>query len=203
MVLRRGWGGGARAARGMADGIVRTMSETAGSQPGGRAASLIVGVVADVPEVVITESASLAHDLGAALVFATVEPLRYSISTLPDGSVLSMPLDPDVADTQEESFDPDLQTRIEALLQNASAEFVARAGDPAIELGRLAEERGARAIAVGTRKPGFRASLEEFLAGSIAVSLAHNQARPVIVIPVAHTVDGDDPARRGGTPDAA
>ena len=61
----------------------------------------------------------------------------------------------------------------------------------------------ARAIAVGTRKPGFRASLEEFLAGSIAVSLAHNQARPVIVIPVAHTVEGHDPARRAPSSDAS
>ena len=182
------------------------MSEAAGSQPGGGAASahpVIVGVVADVPDVVITEAASLARDLGARLVFATVEPLRYSISTLPDGSVLSMPLDPDVADTQEETFDPDLQARIVGLVPNASAEFVARAGDPAIELGRLAEERDARVIAVGTRKPGFRASLEEFLAGSIAVSLAHNQARPVVVIPVAHTVEGHDPARRSDAPDAA
>ncbi|MHA7984699.1 universal stress protein [Rathayibacter sp. CAU 1779] len=181
------------------------MSEAAGSQSGGAASAqpVIVGVVADVPDVVITEAASLAQQLGASVVFATVEPLRYSISTLPDGSVLSMPLDPDTSDAQEERFDPELAGRIRGLLANvpdipdASARFVARAGDPAIELARLADELDARAIAVGTRKPGFRASLEEFLAGSIAVALAHNQARPVIVIPVAHTVEGADPARRG------
>jgi len=174
------------------------MSEAAGSQGDGATSArpLIVGVVTDVPEVVITESAALARDLRAPLVFVSVEPLRYSISTLPDGSVLSMPLDPDVADTQEETFDPDLAGRLRRLVSDPF-EIVARAGDPAIELGRVADERNARAIAVGTRKPGFRASLEEFLAGSIGVSLAPNQARPVIVIPVGHTVDGHDPARRG------
>ncbi|MGN6199768.1 universal stress protein [Humibacter sp.] len=181
------------------------MTDAAGSQAAGAASSrpLVAGVVADVPDVVITEAAALAAQLGSTIVFATVEPLRYSISTLPDGSVLSMPLDPDVADTQEETFDPDLVARIRSLVPDASPEFVARAGDPAIELARLAEERDARAIAVGTRKPGFRASLEEFLAGSIAVSLAHNQARPVIVIPVAHTVEGHDPARRAPSSDAS
>ncbi|WP_168203826.1 universal stress protein [Humibacter ginsenosidimutans] len=181
------------------------MTDAAGSQAAGAASSrpLVVGVVADVPDVVITEAGTLAADLGTPLVFVTVEPLRYSISTLPDGSVLSMPLDPDVADTQEESFDPDLATRIRQLVPTADPSFIARAGDPAIELARFAEERDARAIAVGTRKPGFRASLEEFLAGSIAVSLAHNQARPVIVIPVAHTIEGHDPARHGAQPDAS
>ena len=181
------------------------MTDAAGSQAAGAASSrpLIVGVVADVPDVVITEAARLGSELGASVVFATVEPLRYSISTLPDGSVLSMPLDPDVADTQEETFDPDLVARIRALAPDARPEFVARAGDPAIELARLADERDARAIAVGTRKPGFRASLEEFLAGSIAVSLAHNQTRPVIVIPEAHTVEGHDPARRAPSSDAS
>lgn len=180
------------------------MTDAAGSQAGGAASRpLIVGVVADVPDVVIIEAASVAAEWGTPIVFATVEPLRYSISTLPDGSVLSMPLDPDVADTQQETFDPDLIARINALAPDTDAEFVARAGDPAIELARLADERNARAIAVGTRKPGFRASLEEFLAGSIGVSLAHNQARPVIVIPVSHTVEGHDPARRPPSPDAS
>lgn len=180
------------------------MTDAAGSQAGGAASRpLIVGVVADVPDVVVTEAAALAAEWGTPIVFATVEPLRYSISTLPDGSVLSMPLDPDVADTQHESFDPDLAARINVLAPGAHPEFVARAGDPAIELARLADELNARAIAVGTRKPGFRASLEEFLAGSIAVSLAHNQSRPVIVIPVAHTVEGHDPARRAPAPDAS
>jgi nucleotide-binding universal stress UspA family protein len=181
------------------------MTDAAGSHAAGAASSrpLIIGVVADVPDVVVTEAAALGVELGCPIVFATVEPLRYSISTLPDGSVLSMPLDPDVADTQEETFDPDLASHILSLVPDVRPEFVARAGDPAIELARLADERDARAIAVGTRKPGFRASLEEFLAGSIGVSLAHNQARPVIVIPVAHTIEGHDPARRAPASDAS
>ena len=180
------------------------MSDAAGSQsPAPSASPLVVGVVSDVPDVVITEAAKLAEELHATLVFAVVEPLRYSISTLPDGSVLSMPLEPDSAEPQEETFDLDLAARIRSLVPDARAELVARAGDPAIELARLAEERDARAIAVGTRKPGFRASLEEFLAGSIAVSLAHNQPRPVIVIPVAHTMPGHDPARRGDAGEAS
>jgi nucleotide-binding universal stress UspA family protein len=174
------------------------MSEDAqnSAEPQASAHPVIVGVVADVPDAVITEAARLAADLGVPVVFATVEPLRYSISTLPDGSVMSMPIEPDGDEAQQETFDADLEARIRSLLPGTTAEFAALAGDPAIELGRLADDRDARALAVGTRRPGFRAGLEEFLAGSIAVSLAHNQARPVIVIPVAHTLAGNDPARR-------
>jgi nucleotide-binding universal stress UspA family protein len=173
------------------------MSEAADNAYGERAPRpLLVGVSTQVPDIVITESAALAADLRAPLVFAIVEPLHYTVSTLPDGSVMSMPLEPDGDDAQQETFDADLAARIRSLLAGAPAELIALAGDPAIELSRLAKERNARAIAVGTRRPGFRAGLEEFLAGSIAVSLAHNQARPVIVIPVAHTLPGHDPARR-------
>lgn len=180
------------------------MSETAESRSGGATPrrQVVVGAITDVPDVVIIEAARLADDLGARTVFCAVEPLRYSISTLPDGSVLSMPLDPDSADTHEETFDPELAQRIRSLTPQADSDFVARAGDPAIELSRLAEERDARVIVVGTRKPGLRAGLEEFLAGSVAVSLAHNQARPVFVVPVSHTVKGHDPARRDTRRDA-
>jgi nucleotide-binding universal stress UspA family protein len=58
------------------------------------------------------------------------------------------------------------------------------AGDTAQSLGELAERLDARAIVVGTRRPGFRAGLEKFFTGSVAVRLAHRQKRPVIVIPV-------------------
>ena len=78
------------------------MTDAAGSHAAGGASSrpLIIGVVADVPDVVVTEAAALGVELGCPIVFATVEPLRYSISTLPDGSVLDVSIPAGTRDGQ-------------------------------------------------------------------------------------------------------
>lgn len=63
------------------------------------------------------------------------------------------------------------------------------AGDPAKALGRIAGELDARLIVVGTRRPGIEHALEEWLAGSVAAHLAHDQHRPVVVVPAHGAVD--------------
>jgi Universal stress protein UspA and related nucleotide-binding proteins len=165
------------------------MSETNPASPGGESSSggvaLVVGVAPDLPEVVVTEAARFARELGARLVCAYAEPSRYPVEVLPSGIVTSMPIDPEVPDVREETFDPELGKRIRALAGGVEVELHALAGDPPTQLARLADEVDARAIVVGTRRPGFRSGVEEFFAGSVAVGLAHHQHRPVIVVPVA------------------
>jgi nucleotide-binding universal stress UspA family protein len=56
-------------------------------------------------------------------------------------------------------------------------------GDPAKALGRLAEEEDARLIVVGTHRPGFAHTVENWLAGSVGARLAHDQTRAVVVVP--------------------
>lgn len=56
-------------------------------------------------------------------------------------------------------------------------------GDPSRELARLADCLDAVMIVVGTRQAGLRGRVAEFFNGSVAVSLAHHQPRPVLVVP--------------------
>lgn len=170
------------------------MSEHSPAAPGNddRAsggATIVVGVAPDCPDVVVTEAARFARDLSARLVFAYAEPSRYPVDVLPSGIVTSMPLDPEVPDLRDETFDPDLAARIRSLTPGLEIDLRALAGDPPTQLALVADEVDARAIVVGTRRPGFRSGVEEFFAGSIAVGLAHHQRRPVIVVPVSPAAD--------------
>lgn len=149
-----------------------------------RRCSIVVGVASDVPDVVVREAARFAAPFGARLVFAYAEPSRYPVDVLPSGIVTAMPIDPDLPADHETAFDPKLAARIREMVPDIETEFRALSGDPATQLGQLAEDLGSRAIVVGTRRPGIRSGIEEFFAGSIAVGLAHHQSRPVIVIPV-------------------
>jgi nucleotide-binding universal stress UspA family protein len=147
---------------------------------------VIVGVEDHEPARVLGEAASFASDLGAELVCAHVDTSRYPVDEHEDGSVTSMPLDPEIPDIRDEVVSPEFEAFVRDALKDWSVplRFVALAGDTAQALGELAERLDARAIVVGTRRPSFRAGLETFFTGSVAVRLAHRQKRPVIVIPV-------------------
>lgn len=147
---------------------------------------IVVGTAIEEPASVLHEAAHFARDFGTPLVCAHVDSTRYTVEEHPDGSVSSMPLDPDVPDVRDEVFPPQLMSHIRSTLADEDLElsFRALAGDPSQALSVLAEHINARAIVIGTRHPGFRASLEEFFTGSVAVRLAHRQARPVIVVPL-------------------
>jgi nucleotide-binding universal stress UspA family protein len=147
---------------------------------------VIVGVEDDEPTHVLSQAAGFASDFGVELVCAHVDTGRYPVEEHEDGSVTSMPLDPEIPDIRDEVVSPALEAFVRDALKDWSVplRFVALAGDTAQSLGELAERLDARAIVVGTRRPGFRAGLEKFFTGSVAVRLAHRQKRPVIVIPV-------------------
>jgi len=147
---------------------------------------VIVGIEPEEPTRVLVEAARFALDLGTELVCAHVDTARYAIAEHEDGSITSMPLDPEVPDIRDEIFQPRLEQYVRRELSQwpLRLRFVALAGDPAQALSELAERLDARTIIVGTRRPGFRAGLEAFFTGSIAVRLAHRQSRPVVVVPL-------------------
>lgn len=154
--------------------------------------SVVVGVVPDQPDEVVTRAAEFAKHFGAVLVCASVDVTRYTVDELPDGSVSAFPIDPDVAEVIHEEFDSNLEKRIEQLLADTGVKWATRAlaGETAHELSRLAEELDSALIVVGTRHEGFRGSVREFFTGSVAVHLAHRQHRPVVVIPLSPTPHG-------------
>ena len=84
------------------------------------------------------------------------------------------------------TFDPGLLAQIDRVLTGRNVVWSTRAlvGDPATALGRLAQTVRAVLIVVGSREPTVRHSLRTLFTGSVAVRLAHGQARPVVIIPL-------------------
>lgn len=152
---------------------------------------IVVGVTPHQPPVVITEAARIAQKFQAVLVCAHVEPGNYVITEHPDGSVESLPMDPDQPEWDNPVFDQALTDRIRHLVVNydVTVEFRELAGEIAHALGRLAEVLHAEMIVVGSRR-GMRSSVHDFFLGSAAVHLAHRQPRPVLVVPVAPVPHG-------------
>jgi nucleotide-binding universal stress UspA family protein len=153
---------------------------------------ILVGVTYGQPDVVLRHAARFARTFQAALVCAHVDPGRYVVEELPDGSVASLPLDPDLPELKDTDFDQGLVAQVRAAVADESIELSFRelAGDVAYALTRLADILDVEMIIVGSRRGGVRAGLKQFLTGSVAAHLAHRQPRPVVVIPVAPVAEG-------------
>jgi nucleotide-binding universal stress UspA family protein len=153
---------------------------------------ILVGVTYGQPDVVLRHAARFARTFNAELVCAHVDPGRYVVEELPDGSVASLPLDPDLPELKDTDFDQGLVAQIRAAVADESIELSFRelAGDVAYALTRLADILDVEMIIVGSRRGGVRAGLRQFLTGSVAAHLAHRQPRPVMVIPVAPVAEG-------------
>jgi len=153
---------------------------------------ILVGVTYGQPDVVLRHAARFARTFDAALVCAHVDPGRYVVEELPDGSVASLPLDPDLPELKDTDFDQGLVAQVRAAIADDSIELSFRelAGDVAYALTRLADILNVEMIIVGSRRGGVRAGLKQFLTGSVAAHLAHRQSRPVVIIPVAPVAEG-------------
>ena len=153
---------------------------------------ILVGVTYGQADTVLRHAARFARTFDAALVCAHVDPGRYVVEELPDGSVASLPLDPDLPELKDTDFDQGLVAQVRAAVADDSIDLSFRelAGDVAYALTRLAEILDVEMIIVGSRRGGVRAGLKQFLTGSVAAHLAHRQPRPVVVIPVAPVAEG-------------
>ena len=66
---------------------------------------ILVGVTYGQPDIVLRQAARFARTFDAALVCAHVDPGRYVVEELPDGTVASLPLDPDLPELKDTDFD--------------------------------------------------------------------------------------------------
>jgi nucleotide-binding universal stress UspA family protein len=153
---------------------------------------ILVGVTYGQADVVLRHAARFARKFDAALVCAHVDPGRYVVEELPDGTVASLPLDPDLPELKDTDFDQGLVAQVRTAVADDSLALSFRelAGDVAYALTRLADILDVEMIIVGSRRGGVRAGLKQFLTGSVAAHLAHRQPRPVVVIPVAPVAEG-------------
>lgn len=100
--------------------------------------------------------------------------------------VIAKPVDTGAARESDDAAVAENRPALEELLSESRASWRYRTetGEPALQLARVADELDAYLIVVGTREHGVLAFLERLLAGSVADSLQHNQARPVLVVPL-------------------
>ena len=153
---------------------------------------VVVGVTPGQEDVVLLGAARFAKLIGAAIVCAHVDTTRYVVSERPDGTVTSMPFDPDLPELAESVFDPEHAEAIRGVLGGDAPELIFRelAGETARALTRIADVMNAELIVVGSRRAGLKSSLKEFFSGAVAAHLAHRQSRPVVVIPQAPVAEG-------------
>lgn len=147
---------------------------------------VVVGVTSGQPDAVVLAASEFATQFGAELICASVDPSRYMLEELPDGSMTSASFDPDSFEQAAADFDPGLRAQIERVLKGRRVTWSTRtlAGEPARALGHLAGTVRAVMIIVGSREPSMRHTLRSFFSGSVAVRLAHGQQRPVVIIPL-------------------
>jgi nucleotide-binding universal stress UspA family protein len=150
-----------------------------------RQPTILVGVTPAQPDLVVRHAAKLSCKLGARLICAYVDTGQMTMFEGADGTLMSMPLDPDIVE-EPSPFPDSLMTRLSEAAQpyGVVPEFRRPLGEPAIALAELAEQEQAYMIVVGTRRPGIRAGIAEFFGGSVAAHLSHRQPRPVIVVPL-------------------
>ncbi|MBA8792874.1 nucleotide-binding universal stress UspA family protein [Friedmanniella endophytica] len=129
-------------------------------------------------------AASIARRFGTTLVCVSVDTSLVDLGTRPDGSVMMEPIDPDTADTTPRGLSDGDETTVRAAASTYGVDvsFVPRIGDASRALSQVAEDRDAVMLVVGTRTAGGR--IAEFFTGSVAARLAHQQHRPVLVVPV-------------------
>lgn len=146
---------------------------------------VIVGVHLGQPIDVLLHSARLAVELGRDLVCAYVaaeivatgwdRPEHFEVS----------------ADFEDGSSEDDLASELIAAIRSALAALETHpqwrirvlTGDVADELAGLADATEARVIVVGGRRRGMDRVLDHFTSGSVSSRLAHDQLRPLLVVP--------------------
>uniref|UniRef100_A0A942SX52 Universal stress protein n=1 Tax=Neobacillus citreus TaxID=2833578 RepID=A0A942SX52_9BACI len=146
--------------------------------------TVVVGVQAGQVRDVATVAAQIAERFTVPLVCVTVDPALLSAGNRADGSEIIEPIDPDSADTRPVDFPDADRAVIDEIAASRSVEvaMLTKVGDPARALAAVAEEYDAVMIVVGTQTG--RRRITEFLNGSVAARLTHQQHRPVLVVPV-------------------
>ena len=165
--------------------------------PSPSTATLLVGVEPDQSPTVLNAVAPLAAQLQARVVCVHVHTGRFITQRLPENLAEASPAISGSAhpDEQEVPFPQGLRDHLAEVFDPLQVSWEAREveGDPAKALAQLAEELDANMIVVGTRRKGWRNRMEQFIDGSIAVSLSHRQGRPVLVVPQVANESGRRP----------
>jgi nucleotide-binding universal stress UspA family protein len=150
----------------------------------GSSRTVVVGVLPNQPLWVVQVAAEYAKSFDAELVCVAADATRYAYQELPDGTLLTAPIDSDLAAMGPLFTEERLAEIREVLAPSGVAwsmrELVGIATDALMD---VAEQEDALMIVVGARPGGLRGALRHVFTGSVALRLAHRQYRPVVVVP--------------------
>ena len=152
----------------------------------GSGRTIVVGILPDQPLWVLQVAGEYARSFDAELMCVAVDATRYAYQELPDGTLLTAPIDPDFV-ASAPMFSDERLAEIGGLLDPRGVRWSMREliGVAADALMQVADEEDALMIVVGARPGGFRGALRNVFTGSVALRLAHRQYRPVVVVPTA------------------
>jgi nucleotide-binding universal stress UspA family protein len=155
-------------------------------QQNGSRRTVVVGILPDQPLWVVQVAGEYAKAFDAELLCVAADATRYAYQELPDGTLLTAPIDPDLAAVGP-LFSDERKAEIAELLEPRGVrwsmrELIGVATDALME---VADQEDALMIVLGARQGGFRGALRNVFSGSVALRLAHRQYRPVVVVPTA------------------
>jgi nucleotide-binding universal stress UspA family protein len=145
---------------------------------------LLVAVALDSSLAPLRCGADTARRLGAELVVVHVNEARGPGYTHADGTVVMLPVDPDLPDDVHAPAIRSLRATVEETLARSPVtwRWEERFGPAAHELAALADEVDAACIVLGAPHHGLLHALARLAEGSVAGRLTH-QARPVLIVP--------------------
>ena len=152
------------------------------------AGAVVVGVHPAQSVAVVQEAARLANELGRPLLCGYVTEDSYLTEWDRDEVRDEASLHPGDLASDDDAVAFELADALTEALEDQAVEqgwsLRVLAGDPSRALSRLADEVQARLIVVGTHQHGISHAVEEWLAGSVATRLGHDQARTIVLVPV-------------------
>jgi nucleotide-binding universal stress UspA family protein len=143
--------------------------------------SVVVGVDHKNPDLA-RRAASLVQSLGGSLIELVC--VWVDETAVSDSRGFTVSVDPDIA-VSSDAYGADVLAGLNRAMADVGLPWSALrgAGDPAAELGRVADEVEAAMIVVGARRSGLRGWTTNIVGGTVAGRLIHNQPRPVVVLP--------------------
>jgi len=146
---------------------------------------LLVAVSLDSSPAVVRCAAQAAQRLLVGLVVVHVDEARGPGFTRPDGTVIMLPIDPDLPDDVNAASIRALRATVGETLAMTpiSWRWEERCGPAARVLAELADELDSPCIVLGAPHQGLLHALARLAEGSVTTQLALHQVRPVLVVP--------------------
>jgi nucleotide-binding universal stress UspA family protein len=147
-------------------------------------AIVVFGALPNQHPKLVQAAAAITSRMDGSLLCVWVDEEHVAVERRPDGTLVTLPLNPDEDEDPAGPVVEKMSARLEEILAGSPVPWrlYYTTGIPAEALDEVAEELDAMAIAIGTREKGLGPWVTDNVTGSVAVELAH-RLRPLVLIP--------------------